>query len=115
MRSTLARKLVIILLWQCLSPLSLLAQKTSKEETRPRRAQDPSSESSLPSQNTWPAPAPSLVSSISSVATTAGNQEPTIRVALATDARSGSISTTGHLLNFTDAGSAPVALEVTRV
>ncbi len=114
MRST--RKLITILLGQCLfSPSLLLAQNATREEIRPRRAQDPTKQSSLPTQNTWQAPAQSLISSISSVATTAGGQEPIIRVALATDVRSGLISTAAHLLSLTDGASAPVALEVARV
>ena len=36
-----------------------------------------------------------------------GKQEPTIRVALATDARAATISTSGHLMNATDLATAP--------
>ena len=41
--------------------------------------------------------------------------EPTIRVALATDVRSATVSTTGHLLNASEDGPAPVPLDVARV
>lgn len=42
-------------------------------------------------------------------------QEPTIRVALATDARSATISTSGHLMNATDVATTLVAMDVARV
>lgn len=42
-------------------------------------------------------------------------KEPTIRVALATDVRSATISTTGHLMNASDSGTTLVALDVARV
>ncbi|MEP6742899.1 MAG: hypothetical protein ABJB61_10410, partial [bacterium] len=38
-----------------------------------------------------------------------------IRIALATDARSASISTTGHLMDATDVANTMVALDVARV
>lgn len=41
--------------------------------------------------------------------------EPTIRVALATDVRSATVSTNGHLMNASDEGSTLVALDVARV
>src|SRR6185436_16799197 len=41
--------------------------------------------------------------------------EPLIRVALATDVRSATVSTAGHLLNASEDGPAPIALEVARV
>ena len=42
-------------------------------------------------------------------------QEPIIRVALATDVRSATVSTAGHLMNASDDSSTLVALDVTRV
>ena len=44
-----------------------------------------------------------------------GKQEPTIRVALATDARAATISTSGHLMNATDLATTLVAMDVPRV
>ena len=46
---------------------------------------------------------------------TDSKNEPTIRIALATDARSASISTTGHLMNATDAANTMVALDIARI
>ncbi|HEV7745114.1 MAG TPA: SpoIID/LytB domain-containing protein [Pyrinomonadaceae bacterium] len=42
-------------------------------------------------------------------------QEPIIRVALATDVRAATVSTTGHLMNASDSGPQLVAMDVTRV
>ncbi len=42
-------------------------------------------------------------------------QEPVIRVALATDVRSATVSTNGHLMNASDDSSTLVAMDVTRV
>ncbi|HEV7744289.1 MAG TPA: SpoIID/LytB domain-containing protein [Pyrinomonadaceae bacterium] len=42
-------------------------------------------------------------------------QEPIIRVALATDVRAATVSTTGHLMNASDDGPQLVAMDVTRV
>lgn len=42
-------------------------------------------------------------------------QEPIIRVALATDVRAATVSTTGHLMNASDEGPQLVAMDVSRV
>src|SRR6185369_11487839 len=47
--------------------------------------------------------------------TTLTGPEPKIRVALTTDARSATISTTGHLMNASGTGTTLVALDTARV
>src|ERR1043165_2089309 len=96
MRSPVARRVVTVLLAQSLLLSLTFAQQT---ETRPRRA-----------QSAWPQPSSSATPIISSptLAVVTG-PEPTIRVALSTDARSAVISTTGHLMNASDGGYRPLA------
>ena len=118
MRSSLARKAVVILLAYSLSVSSIaFAQDSSHQETRPRRANEPTTQKSdpLPRQDAWQTPVTTAVTLNNATTTTAG-PEPTIRVALATDARSGSISTeAGKLMNATGASTMFVALNVARV
>ncbi len=119
MHSSLARKAIVVLLAYSLSASCLaFAQQPSREETRPRRANDPVTQHSdpAPRQDVWQtstSPAPVTLNNATIAAT---GPEPTIRVALATDARSGSISTSsGKLMNATGVGTTFVALEVARV
>jgi stage II sporulation protein D len=88
------------------------------QEIRQRRTQRPA-EPQKPSPQTaageWPSPAPAVVTLDQTSVAPPSQPEPTIRVALATDVRSATVSTTGHLLNASDEGPAPVALEVARV
>jgi stage II sporulation protein D len=56
----------------------------------------------------------SPVKEVPAIAVLAG-AEPTIRVALATDVRSATVSTNGHLMNASDEGSTLVAMDVARV
>src|SRR4030095_4773604 len=102
MRSSLARKAVVILLAYSLSVSSIAsAQDSSHQETRPRRANEPTTQKSdpLPRQDAWQTPVTTAVT-LNNATTTMAGPEPTIRVALATDARSGSISTeAGKLMN----------------
>ncbi|MEK6278851.1 MAG: SpoIID/LytB domain-containing protein [Acidobacteriota bacterium] len=120
MRNFLARFTVAILLTQFLNVIPAFTQ----EETRPRRSQPerdsvPSSvpkasASKPPSNDEWNAPASTIVS-LDQTETTSSKQEPTIRVALATDTRSATISTTGRLMNATDVATTLVSLNVPRV
>ncbi|HEX5874633.1 MAG TPA: SpoIID/LytB domain-containing protein, partial [Pyrinomonadaceae bacterium] len=80
------------------------AQQQTREATRPRRTQP-----------AWPAPAASAPVIASPVLTAIGGPEPTIRVALTTDARSATISTTGHLMNASGGGTKLLALDTSRV
>src|ERR1043165_6363760 len=102
MRSPVARRVVTVLLAQSLLLPLTFAQQT---ETRPRRT-----------QAAWPQPSSSATPIISapSLAVITG-PEPTIRVALTTDARSAVISTTGHLMNASGGGTTMLALETSRV
>ena len=101
MSSSLVRRAISLLLAQSLFVTILAGQ----QETRPRRTQP-----------AWPAPtANTPVIPTPTVAAIAG-PEPTIRVALTTNARSAVISTTtGHLMNASGGGSKLVALDTSRV
>src|SRR5262245_4517355 len=111
MRSSLARRVVAVLLAQSLFlPAAFAQQQTApiaqqQTETRPRRA-----------QSAWPQPSAVTSPVISSAALTPLiGPEPTIRVALTTEARSAVISTTGHLMNASGSGSTLLALDTSRV
>ena len=116
MRNFLARFTIAILLAQVL----LIVRVSSQEEVRPRRSQaerNPPA-SNPPSQpkpdDAWKSPAEPQIVSLEKL-DTSGAAEPTIRVALATDTRSASISTGGRLMNATDLANTLVALSVPRV
>lgn len=116
MRHCLARSTVALLLaFQLLAPTFVFSQ----EEVRPRRSQtqsEPQKTSSPTPSGEWKPPATREVVSLDkSSAASTSLQEPTIRVALATDARSATISTSGHLMNGTDLATTLVALEVPSV
>ncbi|HEV2836109.1 MAG TPA: SpoIID/LytB domain-containing protein [Pyrinomonadaceae bacterium] len=111
MRSSLARRVITVLLAQSLFlPVTLaqtapVNQQQSSTETRPRRT-----------QSAWPQPSAVTTPVIpANVLTPLTVPEPTIRVALTTDARSAVISTTGHLMNASGAGSTLLALDTSRV
>lgn len=102
MLSSLARSVIAGLLTQALILPLAFAQQPAKE-SRPRRVTDewpqaPASTPTIPTPN---------ISSLSGL-------EPTIRVALSTNARSAVISTTSHLMNASE-GSTLVALDSSRV
>lgn len=104
MRSSLVRKFAVLLLAQSLFLSITAGQQQSGTETRPRRTQP-----------SWPAPAASTpVIATPKLAAITG-PEPTIRVALTTNARSAVISTTGQLMNASGGGSKLVALDSSRV
>src|SRR5690349_4462085 len=99
---SLARKAMALLLAHSLLLHIVFAQQQT--DTRPRRAQP-----------VWTPPtAATPIINTSSVTTITG-PEPTIRVALATDARSATISTTGHLMNASGGGTTLMALDTSRV
>jgi len=114
MRYSLARStLVVLLALQLLTPAFVFSQ----QEIRQRRTQTqvaPEKASAQAASGEWrpPAPPTSVTLDQSGVASP---QEPTIRVALATDVRSATISTSGHLMNATDLATTLVAMDVTRV
>lgn len=116
MHRALARSFTAILLaGSFVSPL-VVAQQPSIEATRPRRAKlDPPSTNTIPPRDIWNAPPTDAISLSESRAELPNGTEPLIRVALATNARSGNISTIGKLLNSTGAASSFLALSATRV
>ena len=116
MRNFLARSTVALLLAvQLVNPAFVCGQ-----EVRPRRSVPPPQESETQTSNSqkpsgeWKIAQPQTVYDASS-SEPASKNEPTIRVALATDVRSATISTTGHLMNASDEGSTLVAMDVARV
>src|SRR5688500_16365822 len=100
MRSSLVRRAIGLLLAQSL----FLTITAGQQETRPRRTQP-----------AWPAPTAStpVIPTPNLVVVT--GPEPTIRVALTTNARSAVVSTTGQLMNASGGGSRLVALDTSRV
>ena len=101
MRSFFARRVITLLLAQSLLVPALFAQQ---QDTRPRRTQP-----------AWPAPAASTPVIATPTLTPLTGPEPTIRVALTTDASSAVISTTGHLMNASGNGKTLLALDASRV
>jgi stage II sporulation protein D len=113
-RIFLAPFLSAILLAQLLCAPSALAQG----EVRPRRSQttvEPSPSSLPPKDGQWQTRPTPLVTSAENLTVLDSKNEPIIRVALATEARSASISTTSHLMNATNVVNTMVALDVARV
>src|SRR6185369_15289273 len=103
MFGSLVRKAITVLLAHALLLPIAFGQQQTTDSTRPRRAQP-----------AWTPPAATAPIVNTSSITTLTGPEPTIRVALATDARSATISTTGHLMNASGATSL-VALDTSRV
>lgn len=111
MRNFFARSMIAILLApQVLSPTLVFSQQDAS-----RKQQQPSSQtqSDEPSGE-WKLGSPLTIFD-QVVTDSPTKQEPTIRIALATDVRSATISTSGHLLNATDLATTLVALDVSRV
>jgi stage II sporulation protein D len=98
------RKAIALLLAQAFFLPIAFGQQQTPQDTRPRRT-----------QSVWTPPsATTPIISSPTLATTNG-PEPTIRVALTTDAHSAVISTTGHLMNASGGGTTLVALDTSRV
>src|SRR5215207_5649036 len=87
--------------------LTPLAQDAQQPATRPRRATQ---------TEAWPTPTPETVT-LPQVEPPAFNvkSEPLVRIGLAANARSVTVSTDGRLLDATDASAAPVPFEVARL
>jgi stage II sporulation protein D len=127
MRNFLARSAVAVLLAvQGLGPTLVFAQQdsTQKQSTTEQSKSNSDKTSSKRPAGDWqigesltifdtPA-SDSPVTEVPAIAVLAGT-EPTIRVALATDVRSATVSTSGHLMNASDEGSTLIAMDVTRV
>jgi stage II sporulation protein D len=114
MRIVLARFTIAFLLApQFFFPVAALSQG----EVRPRRSQpaaDPQHSKTSTPQEQWKAPVGGTITAESS-ATLSSQKEPSIRVALATDVRSATVSTAGQLMNATGVATTLVALDVPRV
>lgn len=127
MRFSLASKFISVLVVYSLPVCSPgFAQQRPAEETRPRRTQTESRSTELTKAGPKAKGAPSPVTGAWSVNPTAitdanplkaptGSFEPTIRIALATDVRSASISTNAHLMSATDVAQTFMPLDVARV
>src|SRR5215213_9374314 len=90
------------------SPTLTLNAQDGRPATRPRRATAPVE---WPTTSTSePATAPEVEPEIVRL-----TKEPVVRIGLATGARSVTVSTTGAVLNATDAGERPLPLELARV
>ncbi|HEY2973572.1 MAG TPA: SpoIID/LytB domain-containing protein [Pyrinomonadaceae bacterium] len=115
MRNFLARSTVALLLaQQFFSPAFVFGQ----QEIRQRRthSQDEPQKTSQTTAGEWRPPAPRTIVTLDQSGVDSTSQpEPTIRIALATAARSATISTSGHLMNATDLATTLVAMEVARV
>ena len=104
MRSLLARRVVTVLLAQSFLLPLVFGQQQVREDTRPRRTQP-----------VWTPPAATTPLINTPSLTTLTGPEPTIRVALTTDARAATISTTGHLMNASGGGTTLLGLDTSRV
>lgn len=110
----LARFTIAVLL----APQLFLVLALSQGEVRPRRSQtevDPQHSNTSTPQEPWKSPVAGTVTSSEPGATLTAQKEPSIRVALATNVRSATISTIGQLMNATDVATTMVALDVPRV
>ena len=127
MRFTLAAKFISVLVVYSLLVCSpVFAQQRPAEETRPRRTQTESRSTELtkagpkartassPVPGTWKVN-PTSIADADALKGPAGSSEPTIRIALATDIRSASISTNAHLMSATDVAQTFMPLDVARV
>jgi len=90
-------------------------QQPTREETRPRRAQALKQPATTVLEQPWKTPSTQPVISLDTTRNEPAGSEPLIRIALATDARTGSISSNGKLMNSTATGTTFTALEATRV
>ncbi|HVF45821.1 MAG TPA: SpoIID/LytB domain-containing protein, partial [Pyrinomonadaceae bacterium] len=99
----------LLLVFALVSPaLTILAQDAQKPATRPRRATQ---------TDAWPTPTPETVTlpRVEPPALVSLKSEPLVRIGLAANARSVTVSTDGRLLDATDSNAAPVPFEVARL
>src|SRR5215204_7069881 len=101
---SLGQRAIILLLAKSLLLPIVFGQQQTQEATRPRRTQP-----------VWTPPSVTTPIIPTPILTTVTGPEPTIRVALTTDARSAVISTTGHLMNASGGGKTLVALDTSRI
>jgi stage II sporulation protein D len=91
----------------------VFAQERPRDETRPRRTLDQKQAKTTPVPGEWKQEATPTIADMAP--TTRFEQEPTMRIALANDVRSASVSTTGHLMSATDVAATLIPLDVARV
>jgi stage II sporulation protein D len=103
MFSSLARRVTTVLLLHSLLFSAGVAQQTSQSGSRPRRV-----------EGEWPVPATSTSPLPTAIITSIVGPEPTIRVALNTNARSAIIASTSHLMNASGSNTL-LALDTSRV
>jgi stage II sporulation protein D len=117
MSGSLARATVFVILFsQSLSPVGVFGQQRG-QETRPRRTQ-PANQTvtSTSTDGAWNNPGTDTTVSLTQPITElAVGPEPQIRVALATDARSATVSTIGRLMNASDNSTSLIPLDLARV
>src|SRR5829696_1209235 len=101
---SLGRRAITLLLAKSLLLSIVFGQQQTPEVTRPRRTQP-----------VWTPPSATTPIITTPTLRTVTGPEPTVRVALTTDARSAVISTTGHLMNASGTGKTLVALDTSRV
>ncbi|HKP80920.1 MAG TPA: SpoIID/LytB domain-containing protein [Pyrinomonadaceae bacterium] len=101
---SLGRRAITLLLAKSLLLPVAFGQQQTPEATRPRRTQP-----------VWTSPSATTPIITTPTLATVTGPEPTIRVALATDARSAVISTTGHLMNASGGSKTLLALDTSRV
>src|SRR5438477_7884861 len=112
MRNPNRRNVIVLLIASILiSPLSF-ASSIIAQETRQRRTQDETSEGT---QRTWPSGPRSIIKSASDIPGPSISPEPVLRIALSTDTRAATISTTARLLNASELNSTAPPLDTTRL
>jgi stage II sporulation protein D len=123
-----ARLLALLVANSFFASTVVFAQQGAREGTRPRRSQaettkptttpgDADTGQSKPPAKQWnlPTNAGSPITQIESLTAAGVGVEPTMRIALATDVRSATVSTNGHLLSATDLAQTFVPLDIARV
>ena len=112
MRNPNRRNVIVLLIASILiSPLSF-ASSIIAQETRQRRTQDEKSEGT---QRTWPSGPRSIIKSASDIPGPSISPEPVLRIALSTDTRAATISTTARLLNASELNPSAPPLDTTRL
>ena len=107
--STRTIAIVLLIAGMLISPLSFAP--ANAQETRERRASGDRGEKS---QRTWPADESSIVKKAGEPSAQLAN-EPLMRIALSTNVRAATISTTASLLNASESNSSTQPLETARV
>jgi len=115
MRCSLVSKTLVFLISNSLSISSFVfAQQGPRDETRPRRILDQKQATKTnPVPDEWRPEATTIIAD--AAPTPRLEQEPTMRIALATDVRLATVSTTGHLMSATDVATTLIPLDVARV